>query len=245
MLDVSPNRIAAFVAMAVVLLLVGWNSLRSGEALDRGALAGGSANAGSPGSTDAGTSTDAGASTDAGGSTGTGGEDVVGPGRSGDSGGSGLQIGSGGRRIVVDVSGEVKRPGVYGFAHGERVIDAIRRAGGPTEAAWPSGINRAAVLADGQQVVVPARSPAATAGVVAGAGSAVGAPGRAAADAPISLGSATQAQLEEIEGIGPVTAQSIIEFRDSQGGISSIDELDQVSGIGPVTMEALKSRLQP
>jgi competence protein ComEA len=70
-------------------------------------------------------------------------------------------------------------------------------------------------------------------------------PGAGVADAPISLSTATQAQLEEIEGIGPVTALSILEFRDSQGGVSSIEELDQVTGIGPVTMEALRSRLQP
>jgi competence protein ComEA len=143
---------------------------------------------------------------------------------------------------VVDVSGEVKRPGVYGFSHGQRVIDAIRRAGGPTTGAYAAGINRAAVLADGQQVIVPSRSGA---GTGASSGTVAGPAGPGAVDPPISLGSATQAQLEEIEGIGPVTAQSILEFRDSQGGISSIDELDQVTGIGPVTMEALKSRLQP
>lgn len=223
--------------MAAVLLLVGWNSLRSEDTVDRVMPAGGSLASGGTGSTD-------GAGT---GQTGSGGAGDGGTGDSGgleieSGGGSGLQIGSGGRRIVVDVSGEVKRPGVYSFLHGQRVIDAIRRAGGVTDGAYPAGINRAAVLADGQQVVVPSRSAVAPAG---GSGAAAGAPGAAAADAPISLGTATQAQLEEIEGIGPVTAQSILEFRDSQGGVSSIDELDQVSGIGPVTMETLKSRLQP
>ena len=67
----------------------------------------------------------------------------------------------------------------------------------------------------------------------------------AAADGPISLGTATVEQLDTIEGIGPVTAQDIIDFRDEHGGLSSVDELDQISGIGPATMEALRDRLQP
>jgi competence protein ComEA len=64
-------------------------------------------------------------------------------------------------------------------------------------------------------------------------------------DGPISLGSATLEQLDSIDGIGPVTAQSILDFRDEHGGLSSVDELDEVSGIGPTTMEALRGRLQP
>jgi competence protein ComEA len=63
--------------------------------------------------------------------------------------------------------------------------------------------------------------------------------------APVSLGTATQEQLEEIEGIGPVTAQKILEFRDSQGGLGSVDDLDQISGIGPATMESLRAALTP
>ncbi len=96
-------------------------------------------------------------------------------------------------------------------------------------------INLAARLADGQQVVVPKRGPAG-APLAAGAG---------AEEGPISLGTATVEQLDTIDGIGPVTAQDIIEFRDEHGGLSSIDQLDQVSGIGPATMESLRTRLQP
>jgi competence protein ComEA len=198
--------------MAAVLLLIGWNSLRSEQSADRRTLTDGPQASGKAGAGD-----------------GTGSQ-------------SGLEFGPGGRRITVDVSGEVRRPGVYQFQHGQRVIDAINRAGGPTRAAFPAAINRAAVLADGQQVVLPSRV---SAGSTAQAAAAAGSSGGAGGQAPISLGTATQAQLEQIEGIGPVTAQSILEFRDSKGGISSVAELDQVSGIGPVTMEALKSRLQP
>ena len=96
-------------------------------------------------------------------------------------------------------------------------------------------VNLAARLADGQQVVVPERGPAGTA--LTG--------GSDEEEGPISLGTATVEQLDTIDGIGPVTAQDIIDFRDQHGGLASVDQLDQVSGIGPATMEALRARLQP
>ena len=140
--------------------------------------------------------------------------------------------------LVVHVAGEVTDPGVYRLPAGSRVTDAVERAGGATRDGAVDAINLAAGLADGQQVVVPARArgPAGSAGAV---------PAATAADGPISLGSATVEQLDTIEGIGPVTAQDIIAFRDERGGLSSIDELDEISGIGPATMEALRDRLQP
>ena len=133
------------------------------------------------------------------------------------------------RDVVVHVAGAVRRPGVYRLPAGARVTDAVRRAQGLAPAAVQDGINLAARLSDGQQVVVPRR----------------GAAGAAAAEGPVSLGTATVEQLDGIEGIGPVTAQNIIEFRDQHGGLSSIEELDQISGIGPSTMEALRAELQP
>jgi competence protein ComEA len=151
----------------------------------------------------------------------------------GGGGGSGLSVGSGGE-VVVDVTGAVRRPGVYRMPAGSRVDDAVARAGGAAPRAELEAINLAAQLADGQQVVVPEAVP--------GAGPAVGA---GAEDGPISLGTATAEQLEEIEGIGPVTAGDIIAFRDEHGGLSSVDQLDQVPGIGPATMESLRARLQP
>jgi competence protein ComEA len=136
--------------------------------------------------------------------------------------------------VVVDVTGAVARPGVYRLPAGARVTDAVERAGGASGGALLEAINLAARLADGQQVVVPKRGPA-------GAPLAAG----ASEEGPISLGTATVEQLDTIDGIGPVTAQDIIEFRDEHGGLSSIDQLDQVSGIGPATMESLRARLQP
>ncbi|MGN6815292.1 MAG: helix-hairpin-helix domain-containing protein [Solirubrobacterales bacterium] len=137
--------------------------------------------------------------------------------------------------LVVDVTGAVRRPGVYRMPTGSRVNDAVIRAGGPEPRAELEVVNLAARLADGQQVVVPERLPGG------------GAAGMAAAteDSPISLGTATVEQLEEIDGIGPVTAGDIVKFRDEHGGLSSVEQLDQVPGIGPATMEALRARLQP
>jgi competence protein ComEA len=148
---------------------------------------------------------------------------------------SNFSISSSGGDVVVDVAGAVRQPGVYRLPAGARVVDAIGRAGGPAVDAMLEGINRAARLADGQQVVVPERGPAGTAVASAALGD----------EGPISLGSATVEQLEEIDGIGPVTAGKIIEYRDQRGGLASVDQLDQVSGIGPATMESLRDRLQP
>ena len=140
-----------------------------------------------------------------------------------------------GEDLVVHVAGAVREPGVYRLPEGSRVTDAIERAGGTTGDAAADAINLAAPLADGQQVRVP------------GGRTSTASPGATATsdDGPISLGTATVEQLDTIEGIGPVTAAAILEFRDERGGIASIDELDEISGIGPATMEALRARLQP
>jgi len=144
----------------------------------------------------------------------------------------------GGEDVVVYVAGAVSEPDVYRLPAGSRVNDAVQRAGGPTARAEVEGLNLAARLTDGQQIVMPSRA-AGPAGVVAGSGDA------GTMDAPIGLGTATVEELDTIEGIGPVTAQKIVEFRDQHGGTSSVDQLDQIDGIGPATMDALRTRLQP
>jgi competence protein ComEA len=151
------------------------------------------------------------------------------------SGSGGFSVG-GGQDVVVDVAGAVRRPGVYRLPAGARVTDAVERAGGPGAGAALEAINLAARLSDGQQVLVPEQGPGGGAPAPAGSG---------AEEGPISLGGATVEQLETIDGIGPVTAQDIVQFRDEHGGLSSVDQLDQVSGIGPATMESLRARLQP
>ena len=144
----------------------------------------------------------------------------------------------GGEDVVVDVAGAVRKPGVYRLPTGLRVNDAVQRAGGATTRGDVEQINLAARLADGQQIVVPSR-------VQASAGVAAGSRGPATTSGPISLGTATIEELDTIEGIGPVTAQDIVDYRDQHGGVSSIDQLDEIAGIGPATMDALRARLQP
>jgi competence protein ComEA len=148
-------------------------------------------------------------------------------------GAAGIEV-SGPGDLVVHVVGAVKHPGVFRLPAGSRILDAVERAGGETADAATGAINLAAPLADGQQVNVPLKLAAAPATSTP-----------ASDDAPISLSSATVEDLDTIEGIGPVTAAEIVEFRDEHGGLSSVDDLDEISGIGPATMEALRAELQP
>lgn len=140
--------------------------------------------------------------------------------------------------VVVDVAGAVRRPGVYRLREGQRVRDAVRRAGGPAPGAQLAALNRAAKLADGQQVVVPRQA----AGSSGAAAAVVPDP---AAPAPVSLSSASVEQLQTLDGVGPVTAQKIVDFRSAHGGFRSLDQLAEVPGIGPKRLAALKAKLQP
>jgi competence protein ComEA len=148
---------------------------------------------------------------------------------------------------LVHVAGAVRRPGVYRLPAGARVQEAVRRAGGARPGADVNAINLAAKVADGQQVVVPARAPRATGTSAAagtpGAGTAAGA--GAAPGAPVSLNSATAEQLDTLDGVGPATADKIIQWRTQNGGFRSVEDLAQVPGIGPKRMAALRERVQP
>jgi len=145
-------------------------------------------------------------------------------------------------KLVVYVVGAVRRPGVYRLTEGTRVEDAVLRAGGATPKADLIGVNLAAPLADGQQVLVPARLPAAVAAAEGLGGSA----GSAATPAgPVQLSVATVEQLETLPGIGPVTAQKIVDYRTAHGAFRSVDALDDVPGIGPTRVEQLKGLVVP
>jgi competence protein ComEA len=146
-----------------------------------------------------------------------------------------------GRQLYVDVAGAVRRPGLYKLPDGSRVALAVERAGGLSRRAERTGVNLAAPLSDGQQVIVPARGSPGASGATGGAG----ASGGSAAGGPISLSSAGEAQLETIDGIGPALAGRIIEYRNAHGGFRSLDELKQVSGIGDKRFETLRKALRP
>ena len=141
-------------------------------------------------------------------------------------------------RVVVDVVGAVRRPGLYRLEQGSRIADAVARAGGATGKADLAMVNLAAPLADGEQVVVPKRGAPGAAGV--GAGAAAG-----ASTGPVHLSTATLDQLDSLPGIGPVTAQKILDYRAKHGAFSSVDELDAVPGIGPSRMDQLRDLVAP
>jgi competence protein ComEA len=144
---------------------------------------------------------------------------------------------------LVHVAGAVRRPGVYRLSSGARVKQAVERAGGARPGADVNAINLAAKVADGQQVVVPRRAPAAGAAATASAGASAGAAG-AAPPVPVNLNTATPEQLDTLDGVGPATAQKIIAWRTEHGGFRSVEDLSQVPGIGPKRMEALREKVQ-
>jgi competence protein ComEA len=135
--------------------------------------------------------------------------------------------------LVVHVVGAVRRPGLYRLPDGARVADAVARAGGATRRAELSLINLAAPLADGAQVAVPRRGAAVA-----------GADGSSPA-APVSLSSATLEQLDALPGVGPTTAQKILDYRTQHGAFRSVDELDAIPGIGPARLEQLRELVTP
>jgi len=148
-----------------------------------------------------------------------------------------LEVGAadaGGGALVLHVAGAVRRPGVYRLRSGARAADAVERAGGARRRADLGAVNLAAELQDGRQVLVPLRTRG---GVVAvGGGTAPG--------VPLDLNTATVEQLDELDGIGPATAQQIVAYREAHGGFGSVEELDQVPGIGETRLAALREKVR-
>jgi competence protein ComEA len=144
------------------------------------------------------------------------------------------------RDVYVDVVGAVRRPGLYRLREGSRVAEALARAGGVTAKAELELVNRAALVADGEQIVVPRRGAAVSASADGG-----GRAGSGATAGPVHLNSATLDQLDALSGVGPVTAQKIIDYREEHGGFRSVDELDAVPGIGPARLAELRGAVAP
>ena len=139
--------------------------------------------------------------------------------------------------VVVDVVGAVRRAGLYRLPQGSRIADAVARAGGATRKADLAQVNLAAPAADGTQIVVPVRVSAAAA---AQAGGGSGAPA-----GPVHLNAATLEDLDALPGVGPVTAQKILDYRQQHGAFSSVDELDAIPGIGPKRLDQLRDLVAP
>ena len=139
-------------------------------------------------------------------------------------------------KLVVHVVGAVRRPGLYRLPDRSRISDAVTRAGGPTRRADLSAVNLAAPVADGIQVVVPARAPPDKAG---------GETPSSGPQGPVHLNTATLEELDALPGVGPVTAQKILDYRQQHGAFASIDELDAIPGIGPARLEQLREVAAP
>ena len=133
--------------------------------------------------------------------------------------------------LVIDVVGKVKEPGIVTVPKGSRVFEAIEAAGGLKGRVDTTALNMARVLADGEQLLV-GLEPA----VVPGSGS----PPVGAASAKVNLNTATVEQLDTLPGVGPVTAQSILSWREENGRFSSVDDLLDVKGIGDATLGELR-----
>ena len=154
-----------------------------------------------------------------------------------------------GARVVVHVVGQVGRPGVVELPTGSRVADALAAVGGATSAADLSAVNLARVVADGEQIVVPApgEAPPPVPGPVAAGSSAGGSPGNlsalgsASSGVAVDLNTAGLAELDGLPGIGPVLAQRILDWRAANGPFRQVDELGEVAGVG----DALLQRLAP
>jgi len=138
--------------------------------------------------------------------------------------------------LFVNVVGAVRRPGLYRLREGSRVASAVARAGGVTRNAQLELVNLAARVADGEQIVVPRRGSATAVGSTGGA---------AAPSGPVHLNSATLEQLDALPGVGPVTAQKILDYRQTHGAFGSVDELDAIAGIGPARLGQLRDLVAP
>jgi competence protein ComEA len=135
--------------------------------------------------------------------------------------------------LLVHVVGAVARPGVYELAEGARARDAVAAAGGATKRAVLAGLNLAAPVADGEQVVVPVRGQTSPA-----------APARSK-PAIVRLNQADAATLDTLPGVGPATAQRIIAWRDEHGPFASVEGLLDVPGIGEAKLTAMRDLIAP
>ena len=137
-------------------------------------------------------------------------------------------------KLIINVAGKVKSPGVYQLPPGSRVIDAIEAAGNHLKGVDISDINLARLLVDGEQILVGGNRLQSSKSVAR----------KITVDNPLDINRATLAQLDTLPGIGPVTGQRIIDYRNKVGRINALDELKKISGLGGAKFEEIKSLLR-
>jgi len=138
--------------------------------------------------------------------------------------------------IYVDIGGEVKNPMLAELKDGSRVDDAIKAAGGVTENADLTDVNRAAFLEDGEKIYIPAKPEFEE--------TAEGTYTEVYSDGKININTADAVKLQELDGVGPATAEKIIDYREQNGRFSSIEDIKNVSGIGEKTFEKMKGDIK-
>lgn len=144
-----------------------------------------------------------------------------------------------GTSLVVDVAGKVRRPGIAVLAPGARVVDALKAAGGARRGVDLSTLNLARPLVDGEQLLVGVPAPTGVAAAAAPTSPPVGSAGAPAGGGLVNINLGDQTELETLPGVGPVTAQAILAWREENGSFSAVEELLEVDGIGPATLEKL------
>jgi competence protein ComEA len=149
------------------------------------------------------------------------------------------------RALVVHVVGAVRRPGLYRFREGARVADALAKAGGGARGADLAALNLAAPLVDGIQVLVPRRTASGASAEPSDVGPTAAVAGAGGLAPKLSLATATAEELDELPGVGPVTAQQILDYRAEHGPFRSVDDLDAVPGIGPTRVDQLRELVTP
>lgn len=150
-----------------------------------------------------------------------------------------------GAKVVFQVAGCVKCPGVYSLNRGARVIDAIKAAGGAKQNADTESINLAARIVDGSRIYVPAKGEGATSGAnttgpAMHSGSSAGRRTSSTSGVTVNINTAGLDELDLLPGVGPVTAQKIIDYRRQIGRFTSVDQLLDVKGIGPKKLEQMR-----
>ena len=135
--------------------------------------------------------------------------------------------------IFVDISGQVKKPGVYQITEGTRLFEVIKMAGGLTSDADKDGFNQAEVVSDGEKIVIPAKGEGVDSPISSGT----------TASGLININTADSTALQEIPGVGPATADKIIAYRNENGRFASKEDIKNVSGIGDKTYEKMKDKI--
>lgn len=147
--------------------------------------------------------------------------------------------------IIVHIIGEVKKEGIVSLKEGDRVIDAIRKAGGETKNADLSQVNLAYILSDGQKIYIPSKNEKIDTFVISSNESDIGESGEnnngGSSDIKININTATESQLDTLPGVGPSTAMKIIEYRNTNGKFKKIEDIKEVKGIGEAKYEDLKN----